>query len=116
MALLAPEEIVDRLKTLKESAIWLQGMGAVKGKPAGELKVGDVTVWNYGYKETVTKIVKQTKATVTVEVSYVSERTGVQDTATRTMKKTRLVAISEGGKSMVFDATQEELNLAKRLS
>lgn len=116
MAILAPEEIVDRLVELKETGVWLQGLGAVRGKPAGELKVGDGLVWNYGYTSTVSAILKETKATVTIEESYISDRTGEPGKGTRTMKKTRLVATHVGGKFMIMDARLEEVNLAKRLS
>jgi hypothetical protein len=30
------------------NSIHLQGIGLFTAKPAGELKVGDTTVWNYG--------------------------------------------------------------------
>ena len=37
-------------------SIQLQGIGKVHAKPASELKVGDVTIWNYGYREMVETI------------------------------------------------------------
>ncbi|GGF86567.1 hypothetical protein [Paenibacillus aceti] len=44
----------------------LQGVGSVSAISAGELKVGDVCVWNFGYKsEVVDVIVSKTGKTIT---------------------------------------------------
>jgi len=47
--------------------VQIQSVGRVVGKPAGELKPGDVTIWNFGYQHTVQRIVRETKAQVVVE-------------------------------------------------
>ena len=49
------------------NTVQIQSVGRVAGKPAGELKPGDLTVWNFGYTHTVVRIVRETKAQVIVE-------------------------------------------------
>ena len=41
--------------------IHLQGIGEKPAILAKELKIGDVTVWNYGFTETIIGILKQRK-------------------------------------------------------
>jgi len=36
--------------------IWLQSVGRVKAKQAGQFKVGESIMWNYGVKSLITKI------------------------------------------------------------
>lgn len=36
--------------------IHLQGIGSVNAIPAAQLKEGMITIWNYGFKETIQKI------------------------------------------------------------
>ncbi len=43
-------------------AIHLQGIGLFTAKPAGELKVGDNTVWNYGSTALVNTITAKGKS------------------------------------------------------
>ena len=45
--------IDEKLKT-----IHLQGIGRVDAKPATEIKIGDILIWNYGYKSTVKSVEK----------------------------------------------------------
>jgi len=40
----------------------LQGIGIVPTIPNRRLKVGDILVYNYGSKATITKIIKETKS------------------------------------------------------
>lgn len=47
-----------------ETMIRLQGIGKRQAKKAGEIKVGDVLVWNYGETSTVLEIVKTTPKTI----------------------------------------------------
>ena len=59
--------------------------------PAAELKPGMVTVWNFGYTETV-KSVEPTKSQKSVRCALISEASGKE--YTRTMRNDRLVAIA----------------------
>lgn len=67
------------------SLIQLQGIGLVKAKEAGEFKIGDVMVWNYGATSVIKGIAKETKAFIT----YITESKG--ETYERKLKKSRLV-------------------------
>lgn len=46
---------------------WVNGSGWHPGKPAGQLKSGDVTLWSGGAKAVVSKILDETKKAVLVE-------------------------------------------------
>lgn len=72
------------------NTIHLQGIGRVTARPAGELNVGDVTIWNYGYREVVESITPTGKQSVTVVIR--NAKTG--EAFTRTMRRTRLVGIT----------------------
>lgn len=63
-----------------------------KAIPAGDLKPGMVTIWNFGYTETV-KSVEHTKSGKSVKCLIVSDETGNEHT--RTMRVDRLVAVKE---------------------
>lgn len=39
-----------------DNFIHLQGIGKVKAKPAGNFKVGEKALWNYGYTSTIKNI------------------------------------------------------------
>lgn len=71
----------------------LQGVsGWIKAKPAGELKPGDVTLWNYGYTETVLAVApSKTGKTVTVEI--MDDKSG--NHYTRKLGAARLVAVPD---------------------
>jgi len=66
------------------NTVQIQSVGKVAGKPAGELQVGDKTIWNFGYQHTVVRIVRETKAQIVIEFDG-----GWQ----KRMGKTRLVAV-----------------------
>ena len=70
--------------TFMTNTVQIQSVGRVSGKPAGELKPGDRTIWNFGYTHTVVAILRETKAQVVVEFDG-----GWQ----KRMGKTRLVAV-----------------------
>lgn len=71
----------------------LQGMHTPqKAISASELKPGMVTVWNYGYTETV-KSVEPTKSGKSVKCVIISNESGNEHT--RTMRADRLVAVKE---------------------
>lgn len=72
-------------------SIHLQGVGEYPAKPAGELRPGDVTVWNYGYRYAVVAIAPTGSASVTVTSR--DERTGQE--YTRRHGRARLVAVAE---------------------
>lgn len=59
--------------------------------PAAELKPGMVTVWNFGYTETI-KSVEPTKSGKSVKCVIVFDKSGKE--YTRTMRNDRLVAIA----------------------
>lgn len=67
--------------------IHLQGIGKHPAIEAQELKVGDVTVWNYGGMNKITGVVKETASFITFELETRNGR------ATRRLKKTRLVGV-----------------------
>ena len=70
----------------------LQGTYEIKNAiPAAELKPGMVTVWNFGYTETV-KSIEPTKSGKSVKCVIVSNESGKG--YTRTMRNDRLVAIA----------------------
>lgn len=69
----------------------LQGLGKVPAIKAGELKEGDIIVCNYGYTQTVTRIIKETAKSIFVEIR--SDESG-KLYETRYLKS-RLIAIKE---------------------
>lgn len=69
----------------------LQGLGDIPAIKAGELKEGDIIVCNYGYTQTVTRIIKETAKSIFVEIR--SDESG-KLYETRYLKS-RLVAIKE---------------------
>ena len=69
--------------------VTLIGYGIAPAKPAGDLQIGDVVVWNYGYKSTVVSIAPRGKTQVTVEF-----HSHHSDACTpRVMGRTRLVGM-----------------------
>lgn len=71
------------------TTIQLQQIGLQKGIEAGELKIGDVTLWNFGFTATVLEIVKETAKTVVLKC--VSDDNG--NVHERRFNKTRIVGI-----------------------
>lgn len=79
--------MVDIMKTIK-----LQGIHTPqKAITAAELKPGMITVWNFGYTETI-KSVEPTKSGKSVRCVIVCDKSGKE--YTRTMRNDRLVAIA----------------------
>lgn len=75
------------------ATVKLQGIyGKKNAITAAELKPGMVTVWNYGYTETV-KSVEPTKSGKSVKCVIISNESGNEHT--RTMRADRLVAVKE---------------------
>ena len=71
--------------------IKLQGIyNPLKAVHAKDLKIGDITVWNYGYKEKVLGITF-TKSHKSVRVKILSIESG--EDFTRTLRVNRLVAV-----------------------
>lgn len=71
-------------------SIKLQGIHSPqKAITAGDLKPGMVTVWNFGFTETIKKV----ETTKSVKCVIVSDETGTE--YTRTMRVDRLVAVKE---------------------
>ena len=75
------------------ASIKLQGIHSPqKAITAGDLKPGMVTVWNFGFTETIKKV-ETTKSGKSVKCVIVSDETGTEHT--RTMRVDRLVAVKE---------------------
>lgn len=75
------------------ASIKLQGIHSPqKAIPARDLKPGMVTVWNFGFIETIKKV-ETTKSGKSVKCLIVSDETGNEHT--RTMRVDRLVAVKE---------------------
>jgi len=70
------------------NSVHLQGIGKVTAKPAGELKIGDKTVWNYGFIETIVAIELKGKSV------YVTITDNRNEKFTRRFLQTRLVGIT----------------------
>lgn len=70
--------------------VHLQSYGLAPAKPAGDLAPGDVTLWNWGYRSTVSAVRKVGK--VSLDVDLVSDKTG--ETHTRRFRAHRLVAVA----------------------
>jgi hypothetical protein len=96
----------EALRELKSSTTWLQGVGAVFGKPAGELRPGDVVAWNFGHTSHVSAVIKETAATITVE--FAADEHYAQ-THQRTFKKGRVVAVQMNGRLYVTRATKDSI-------
>ena len=75
-----------------QTCIWLQSYGYAPAKPAQELKVGDIMIWNFGTKSRVDEILKSTAKTITIkEAYYMGEEVKYYE---RKLYKARFVAIS----------------------
>lgn len=73
------------------ATVKLQGIyGRKNAIPASELKPGMVTVWNFGFTETV-KSVAPTKSGKSVKCIIISDESGKE--YTRTMRNDSLVAV-----------------------
>lgn len=70
------------------STIRLQSVGHVNAKQAGQLKAGDVTIWNFGSKATIISQHSETRAMITFNM--IDEN---QNEYKRRFKKTRYVGI-----------------------
>lgn len=88
----------------------LQGLGDVPAIKAGELKEGDVIVCNYGYTQTVTRIIKETAKSIFVEIR--SDESG-KLYETRYLKS-RLIAIKER-ESITLPELQKEIDITDAL-
>lgn len=75
--------------TTSNHSVQLQGIGRVHGKPASELKVGDVTVWNYGYLETIQTLEVRGKS---VYVTLLCNKT--KKIGSRRFLQSRIVAVT----------------------
>jgi hypothetical protein len=72
---------------LSTETLRLQGVGIKPAVRAAELESGDVTMWNYGKKETILGIVKETAKTIVFNIK--SNDSGY--VGTRRLAKDRLV-------------------------
>jgi len=75
-----------------KDATWIQGVGYVKGKPAGEIQIGDITVWNCGETAEILSKESETKKTITFSLLG-SDGWDGKKVYQRTFLKTRIVAI-----------------------
>jgi hypothetical protein len=71
------------------ATVQIQSVGKCNGKPAGQLKIGDITIWNFGRTATFAGFKKETKAQVVAE--FIS-RDGTK--WEKRMGKDRLVAVA----------------------
>ena len=72
--------------------IHLQGIGEKPAITAKELKIGDVTIWNYGFTETIIGILKQTKKSIVFQIKsnntdYIGQRRIYKNTLVAKMKR-----------------------------
>ncbi|PEL24299.1 hypothetical protein [Bacillus toyonensis] len=99
----------------------LIGVGEVKGTAAGELKVGDITRWNYGGIERITSVeFSKTGKTIIVGIEYMDYDNQVV-TSERKFRTTRMVNIIGRGKTRLtgkynFRSEEEENLVAKYMS
>ncbi|MFA2595259.1 hypothetical protein ABR772_25725 [Bacillus cereus] len=96
----------------------LIGVGTVLGTPAGELKVGDITRWNYGGIERITSIeFSKTGKTIIVGIEYMDYDNQVI-TSERKFRTTRLVNIIGRGNTKLTGKynfrSEEETNLVAK--
>lgn len=74
---------------MSNQTIQLQSIGHVPAIPAGQLKIGQVTVWNFGSTETIVSKIKETAKTIVFQIR--DDKSG--NLHQRRLNKTRLVAI-----------------------
>lgn len=72
--------------------IHLQGIGEKPAILAKELKIGDVTIWNYGFTETIIGILKQTQKSIVFQIKsnntdYIGQRRLYKNTLVAKMKR-----------------------------
>ena len=72
--------------------IHLQGIGEKPAILAKELKIGDVTIWNYGFTETIIGILKQTTKSIVFQIKsnntdYIGQRRIYKNTLVAKMKR-----------------------------
>lgn len=72
--------------------IHLQGIGEKPAIFAKELKIGDVTIWNYGFTETIIGILKQTQKSIVFQIKsnntdYIGQRRLYKNTLVAKMKR-----------------------------
>ena len=77
------------LNQATKNAIRLKSIGLVLGTPAGEIKNGDVLLWNFGLKTRVIEILRETEKTITIKEKTI----GASFVGERKMAKKRLVCI-----------------------
>lgn len=70
--------------------VQLQGIGKREAKPVGELKIGDVIMWNFGATSTVVELIP-TKSGKSIKCMLKSNQDGI--IRDRMMRVDRLVAI-----------------------
>ena len=71
--------------------IHLQGIGEKPAILAKELKIGDVTIWNYGFTETIIGILKQPPKSIVFQIKsnntdYIGQRRLYKNTLVAKMK------------------------------
>ena len=75
-----------------ENQIWLQHVGYKPAVKAETLKIGDVTIWNYGFTETIIGILKQTPKSIVFQIKsnntdYIGQRRLYKNTLVAKMKR-----------------------------
>lgn len=91
------------MKTIK-----LQSIGTVNAIEAQDLKIGDVTIWNFGGLETIISVVSETACFITFKIRC--EETG--NLHERRLKKTRLVGFKKPAKKEKVKVTYAQVKKA----
>ena len=76
------------LSAMTTATVQIQSVGRCKGKPAGQLQAGDMTIWNFGYTHTFVGFAKETKAQVIAQ--FANKDGSIWE---KRMGKDRLVAV-----------------------
>ena len=85
--------MIEKMVDIMSNTIKLQGIcGQQKGTPTKELKIGDVLIWNYGYKSEVMEIIPS-KTGKTITFMLKSLESG--NINPRKMGANRLVVVEE---------------------
>ena len=84
----AGEALRNSTEQMTVPTVQIQSVGYCKGKPAGQLEVGDVTIWNFGYTHAFVGFAKETKAQVIAQ--FANEDGTIWE---KRMGKDRLVAV-----------------------
>ena len=76
--------------------VQLQSVGYVKAKEAQQFKIGELMMWNFGYKSEILSIVKETKTQIIFSLNSIKPNGSTDGKVyERRLKKNRLIAIAK---------------------